>query len=93
MLEVKLVGADTCPRYRMMRTLVLDEARRTGVPIRLVEETEAAGILEYHTLHLPMLFIGGEQVAAGNPPSRKMVQERLAQRREMDQMAAQEQDR
>jgi len=78
-LEVKLVGADTCHRYQLMRAIVLDEAQRASVPIQLVEETEAEGILKYRTVNLPMLFIGGEKVAQGNPPSRKKVQEHLRQ--------------
>ncbi len=73
MLEVKLVGADTCHRYRLMRELVLEEAARARVQIALVEETEVEGILKYQTVNLPMLFIGGKKVAQGNPPSRSRV--------------------
>jgi hypothetical protein len=73
-LEVKLVGADTCNRYKRMREIVLDEAARTGVLIQLVEETKAEDILKYRTVNLPMLFIGGKKIAQGNPPSRKKVQ-------------------
>ncbi len=73
MLEVKLVGADTCHRYRLMRELVLEEAARARVQIALVEETEVEGILKYQTVNLPMLFIGGKKVAQGNPPSRGRV--------------------
>ncbi len=80
MLEVKLVGADTCNRYKLMCEIVLDEAARAGVEIALVEENEATGILEYRTVNLPMLFIGGEKIAQGNPPSRKKVQEWLRAR-------------
>ena len=74
MLEVKLVGADTCNRYKLMRAMVLAEAARANVEIALVEENEATGILKYGTVHLPMLFIGGQKIAQGNPPSRKQVQ-------------------
>lgn len=77
MVQIKLVGADTCRRYQLMREIVLDEAARAGVPVQLVEETEAEGILEYRTVNLPMLFIGDEKVAQGNPPSRKQVQQHL----------------
>ena len=77
MLEVKLVGAETCRRYRLMREIVLDEAARANAEIELVEENEATGILKYGTVHLPLLFIGGEKIAQGNPPSRKKVQEYL----------------
>ncbi len=77
MLEVKLVGAEICRRYQLMRDLVLDEATRAGVEIELVEETEAEGILKYGTVNLPMLFIGGEKIAQGNPPSRNKVRELL----------------
>jgi hypothetical protein len=80
-LQVKLVGADTCHRYQLMREIVLDEAARAGVPIQLVEETEAEGILKYRTVHLPLLFIGGEKVAQGNPPSRKKVRGYLRTRK------------
>jgi hypothetical protein len=83
MLEVKLVGPNTCNRYKLMREMVLAEAARAGVPIQLVEETESEGILKYRTVHMPMLFIGGEKIAQGNPPSRKKVQEHLrAEKRE-----------
>ncbi len=61
----------------MMRELVLTEAARAGMSVELVEETEAEGILRYRTLNLPLLFIGEEQVAAVNLPSRKKVQEHL----------------
>ena len=77
MLEVKLVGADTCRRYKLMRELVLDEASGAGVPIRLVEKTEVEGILKYNTVNLPLLFIGGEKIAQGNPPSRATLQKYL----------------
>ena len=77
MLEVKLVGAETCRRYQRMRALVLEEVRRSGQEIELIEETEAEGILKYRTVNLPMLFIGGEEIAQGNPPSRQKVRERL----------------
>jgi hypothetical protein len=81
MLQVKLVGAETCRRYRLMREIVLDEAARAGVQIELVEETEAEGILKYRTVNLPMLFIGGEKIAQGNPPARKKVQDYLRKNR------------
>ncbi len=77
MLEVKLVGADTCNHYKLMREIVLDEAARANIEITLVEENEATGILKYRTVNLPMLLIGGEKIAQGNPPSRKKVQECL----------------
>ncbi len=73
MLEVKLVGADTCHRYRQMRELVLEEAQRAGISIQLIEETEATGILKYQTVNLPLLFIAGVKVAQGNPPAREKV--------------------
>ena len=76
-IQVKLVGPDTCNRYKLMRKMVLDEAAHAGVAIELVEETEAEGILKYRTVNMPMLFIGGEKIAQGNPPSRKKVQEHL----------------
>ena len=79
-IQVKLVGADTCRRYQLMRELVLDEAARANVEIALVEENEAVGILKYRTVNLPMLFIGGEKIAQGNPPSRKKVQQYLCAR-------------
>ncbi len=65
-----------------MRELELTEAARGGVPVQLIEETEAEGVLKYHTLNLPLLFIGGEQIAAGNPPSREKVQNHLQTKRE-----------
>jgi|YNPBryantNP2012_1023418.scaffolds.fasta_scaffold29133_2 hypothetical protein len=73
-IQVKLVGADTCNRYKRMREIVLDEAARASVEIDLVEENEATGILKYRTVNLPLLFIGGQKIAQGNPPSRKKVQ-------------------
>jgi hypothetical protein len=36
---------------------------RAGVQIALVEESEAEGILNYRTVNLPILFIGGERIA------------------------------
>ena len=80
MLEVKLVGADTCNRYKRMREIVLDEAARANVEIELVEENEAMGILKYRTVNLPLLFVGGQKIAQGNPPSRKKMQELLRAR-------------
>lgn len=77
MLEVKLVGSPTCHRYQRMRELVLDQVARADIPIELIEEPEAEAILKYHTVNLPMLFIGGEKIAQGNPPSRKKVREYL----------------
>ncbi len=73
MLEVKLVGADACHRYQRMHELVLDEAQRAGISIRLIEETEVVGILKYQTVNLPLLFIAGVKVAQGNPPGREKV--------------------
>jgi hypothetical protein len=83
-LEVKLVGANTCNRYKLMREIVLDEAARAGIGITLVEENEATGILKYRTVHLPMLFVGGQKIAQGNPPSRKKVQEYLRSRKSVN---------
>ncbi len=77
MLKVRLVGADTCRRYQLMREIVLDEAARANIEIALVEENEAIGILKYRTVNLPMLFIGGEKIAQGNPPSRRKAQQCL----------------
>ncbi|CAG0947988.1 hypothetical protein ANRL1_04795 [Anaerolineae bacterium] len=77
MLEVRLVGPKTCRRYKLMRELVLGEAARASVAIELIEDSEAEGILKYRTVNLPMLFIGGEKIAQGNPPARKKVQEHL----------------
>ncbi len=79
MLEVKLVGADTCRRYKLMRQLVLEEAQHAGVTIHLIEETEVEGIMKYQTVNLPLLIIGTEKVAQGNPPSRAHVQKYLKQ--------------
>ncbi len=73
MLEVRLIGPNTCHRYKTMRELVLDEAARARVAIELIEETEVEGILKYRTVNLPLLFIGGEKIAQGNPPSRQKV--------------------
>ncbi len=80
MLEVKLVGADTSHRYQRMRELVLAEAKRAGVSIQLTEETEAMGILQYQTVNLPVLFIGGVKVAQGNPPTPEQVRRCLQTR-------------
>jgi len=80
MLEIRLVGPNTCNRYKLMREIVLDEAARANIKIALVEENEATGILKYRTVNLPMLFIGGQKIAQGNPPSRKKVQEHLRAR-------------
>lgn len=77
MLEVKLVGAETCHRYKLMRELVLEEAAHAKIEIELVEETETEGILKYRTVNLPLLFIDGEKVAQGNPPAREKIQSRL----------------
>ena len=82
MLEVKLVGADTCNRYKRMRKFVLDEAARANVEIKLVEETEAEGILKYRTVNLPILFISGQKIAQGNLPSREKVHKVLRARKQ-----------
>ena len=84
MLEVRLVGPNSCNRYKLMREMVLDEAARAGVPIQLVEETETEGILKYRTVHMPILFIGGEKIAQGNPPSRNKVLQHLQARESTD---------
>ncbi len=76
-LQVVLVGANTCRRYQRMRELVLDEAKRAGIAVALLEETEFEGILKYRTVNLPILFIDGRQVAQGNPPSRHALREQL----------------
>ncbi len=76
-VQVTLVGANTCRRYQLMREIVLDEAARANVQIELVEENEAEGILKYRTVNMPVLFIGGEKIAQGNPPTRKRVQQHL----------------
>lgn len=77
-MQVKLVGAESCRRYKLMREMVLEEASRLDVAIELVEETDAEGILKYRTVNLPLLFIGGEKVAQGNPPSHMKLKERLS---------------
>ncbi len=77
MLRVTLVGANTCHRYKLMREIVTEEASRLGVPIELIEETEVEGILKYQTVNLPLLLIGTQKIAQGNPPSRDKVQKYL----------------
>ncbi len=77
MIQVTLVGADTCHRYKLMREIVTEEAARLGVPIQLIEGTEVEGILKYKTVNLPLLYIGTEKIAQGNPPSRVKVQKHL----------------
>ncbi len=77
MLEVKLVGANTCRRYRLMRKLVLEETARAGVEITLSEENEVDQILKYRTVNLPMLVIGDTRIAQGNPPSRQALRKCL----------------
>jgi len=77
MLQVRLVGPETCRRYKLMRELVLAEAARANVAIELVEESETEGILKYNTVNLPILFVGGEKIAQGNPPARDKVQKHL----------------
>ncbi len=77
MLEMELVGTEACRRYRRMRELVLDEARRAGMAVALLEETQAQAILKYRTVNLPILFVDGRQVAQGNPPSRQELQRLL----------------
>ncbi len=64
-----------------MREIVTEEAARLGVPIQLVEETEVEGIMKYQTVNLPVLFIGGEKIAQGNPPARKKVRAYLRKAR------------
>jgi hypothetical protein len=77
MLQLKLVGVDTCRRYRRMRELVLTEAERAGIEIALVEETEVEEILKYGTVNLPLLLIGDTRIGQGNPPSRQALRKYL----------------
>ncbi len=77
MLDVRLVGAETCRRYKLMREIVTEEAALLGIPIQLTEETEVEGILKYGTVNLPLLFIGSDKIAQGNAPSRDKVQKSL----------------
>ena len=76
-VKVILVGGETCHRYKLMREIVEEEAARLGVTIELIEENEVQGILKYNTVNLPLLFIGGEKIAQGNPPSRAQVEKCL----------------
>ncbi len=77
MLEVKLVGVNTCHRYKMMRDLIHEESADAGIEIALVEETEVQGILKYGSVNLPMLVIDGTRIAQGNPPSRQALRRYL----------------
>jgi hypothetical protein len=58
LLEVKLVGADNCWRYELMREIVTEEDARIGAPSQLIEETEVEGIMNYQMLNLPLLILG-----------------------------------
>jgi hypothetical protein len=78
-VEVILVGSETCHRYQRMREMLLEESARLGLQIKLVEENEVQGILKYSTVNLPLLFIGGEMTAQVNPSSRARVQQYLSQ--------------
>jgi hypothetical protein len=77
MVEVILVGGETCHRYDQMREIVIEESARLGISIQLIEENEVQGILKYDTVNLPLLFIGGEKIAQVNPPSRSQLQRAL----------------
>ncbi len=73
MISLRLLGSPTCHRYQRMRQVVLDEAQRLGVAIRLEEINEAGRLASVNPLHLPQLRLGGEIVARGNPPSADAV--------------------
>jgi hypothetical protein len=77
MVEVILVGAETCHRYQRMREIVRGAAARLGIPVHLSEENEVQGILKYNTVNLPLLFIGGELIAQMNPPSQNRLETAL----------------
>ncbi len=69
MISIHLLGSPTCPRYQRMRQVVLDEAQRLGVDVRLEEINDVGRLARVNPLHLPQLRLGGEIIARGNPPS------------------------
>ena len=77
MVEILLVGGETCHRYQRMLEFVVNEAARLGIAIELKEENEVQGILKYNTVNLPLLFVGGEKIAQVNLPSRDRLQTAL----------------
>jgi hypothetical protein len=56
MIETKLVGANTCRRYKLMRELVLDETARAGIEMTLLEETAVERILISHGEPSPVAY-------------------------------------
>ncbi|HEY53300.1 MAG TPA: thioredoxin family protein [Caldilineae bacterium] len=77
MIVVQLIGAPSCRRYQKMREIVVTEAERLNIPIRLEEIDGAARLAQYNPLSLPRLDIGGNLVASPNPPTPTAVAHHL----------------
>ena len=73
MISLRLLGSPTCHRYQRMRQVVLDEAQRLGVDVRLEEINDAGRLARVNPLHLPQLRLGERVLARGNPPSADAV--------------------
>ena len=73
MISIHLLGSPTCPRYQRMRQVVLDEAQRLGVDVRLEEINDVGRLARVNPLHLPQLRLGERVLARGNPPSADAV--------------------
>jgi hypothetical protein len=79
MLTVTLYGTPACHPYQKMHKLVLDEAARLNLPIKIDEVSETAQLVQFSPLSLPRLYINGNLVASQNPPKVEQITKMLEQ--------------
>jgi hypothetical protein len=79
MITVTLYGTPTCRRYQKMHKLVLDEAARLNLPIKIDEVSETAQLVQFSPLSLPRLYINDQLIASQNPPKVEQITKMLEQ--------------
>ncbi|MEP0806975.1 MAG: hypothetical protein HRF47_15955 [Chloroflexota bacterium] len=77
MIEVRLMGTPSCRRYQRMRDVILAEAQKLGIEIRITEIGDTASLSQVNPLSLPRLYIGDELIASQNPPKAEEVAQML----------------
>jgi len=74
MLTVTLYGTPACRRYQRMRDVVVAEAERLGIAIRVEEIGDVEQLSKINPLSLPRLYIAGDLVASQNPPKAQAIE-------------------
>ncbi len=77
MIEVRLMGTPSCRRYQRMRDVILAEAQKLGVEIRIIEIGDTESLSQVNPLSLPRFYIGDEWIASQNPPKAEEVAQML----------------